>query len=65
MNCVTRTTAITSVAKTAGALSASMPSPDNVDVLDRAYVTSGGDLYCTRCGRKYDRAEYDAEQDEV
>ena len=30
---------------------------DAVDVLDRAYVTASGDLYCTRCGRKYDQAE--------
>lgn len=31
--------------------------PDNIDVLDRAYVTASGDLYCARCGREYDMAE--------
>jgi len=36
---------------------------DSVDVLDRAYVTSSGDLFCTRCGSKYDAAEEAAEDD--
>lgn len=31
--------------------------PDSVDVIDRAYVTASGDLFCQRCGRKYDQAE--------
>ncbi len=37
---------------------------DAIDVLDRAYVTASGDLYCTRCGRKHDKAEEeDAERE--
>lgn len=36
---------------------------DSVDVIDRAYVTQSGDLFCTRCGSKYDQAEEDGEQD--
>lgn len=27
------------------------------DVIDCAYVTASGDLFCTRCGSKYDRAD--------
>jgi uncharacterized protein with PIN domain len=34
------------------------------DVIRQAYVTEGGDLYCDRCGRKYDRAEQEAEEAE-
>ena len=30
--------------------------PDSVDVIDRAYVTESGDVFCRRCGRKYDAA---------
>jgi hypothetical protein len=39
--------------------------PDSVDVLDRAYVTASGDLYCRNCGMEMDRAEQKEEQDEV
>ena len=27
------------------------------DVIDRAYVTTSGDLYCRRCGRRHDYEE--------
>ena len=37
---------------------------DSEDVIDRAYVTDSGDLFCTRCGREYDRAEREAEEEE-
>lgn len=44
--------------------------PDPVDVIDRAYVTASGDLYCSRCGKKYDleeererEAEYEGDGD--
>ena len=39
-------------------------NPDSIDVIDRAYVTSGGDLFCTRCGSGHDRAEEEAEQED-
>jgi len=39
-------------------------SPDSVDVIDRAYVTASGDLFCTRCGRKYDAAEESEREDD-
>jgi len=39
-------------------------SPDPVDVIDRAYVTASGDLYCTRCGRKHDAAEEEEREDD-
>lgn len=31
------------------------------DVIRRAYVTTSGDLFCRRCGRKYDEAEEEAD----
>lgn len=34
-------------------------SSDSVDVIDRAYVTASGDLFCARCGRKHDGDEED------
>ncbi len=37
--------------------------PDSVDVIDQAYVTAGGDLFCWRCGRKYDEAEEEETED--
>ena len=37
-------------------------SPDSVDVTDRAYVTMSGDLFCTRCGRKYDQQEEEEQE---
>jgi hypothetical protein len=37
-------------------------SPDSVDVIDRAYVTASGDLFCTRCGRKHDARAEEAEE---
>ncbi len=27
------------------------------DVMDRAYVTFSGDLFCRRCGKRYDEEE--------
>ncbi len=39
-------------------------APDSADVADRAYVTASGDLFCTRCGRKYDQAEEDEREDD-
>jgi len=38
--------------------------PNSVDVIDRAYVTASGDLFCARCGVKYDQAEEDEREDE-
>lgn len=38
--------------------------PDSVDVIDRAYVTASGDLFCSRCGRRYDAAEEAENEDE-
>ncbi len=39
--------------------------PNDVDVIDQAYVTASGDLFCQRCGVRYDRAdeEYDDDLD--
>jgi hypothetical protein len=40
--------------------------PNNVDVVDQAYVTASGDLFCRRCGSQYDEDEesyYDEEYD--
>lgn len=34
------------------------------DVIDRAYVTASGDLFCARCGSRYDQAEEEAYDDE-
>lgn len=31
--------------------------PNNVDVVDQAYVTASGDLFCRRCGIQYDIGE--------
>lgn len=31
--------------------------PSDIDVVDQAYVTSSGDLFCRRCGRQHDEAE--------
>lgn len=39
-------------------------SANSVDVIDRAYVTASGDLFCTRCGSKYDQAEEEAEEED-
>jgi hypothetical protein len=39
--------------------------PDSVDVLDCAYVTASGDLYCQRCGSKCDAAEEESEMEEA
>jgi len=36
---------------------------NSVDVIDRAYVTASGDLFCTRCGRNYDATEEAEEND--
>ena len=33
--------------------------PDDVDVIDQAYVTASGDLFCRRCGSRYDEEEED------
>ena len=38
--------------------------PNNIDVIDRAYVTASGDLYCYRCGSQYDQEEEDAADEE-
>ncbi len=38
--------------------------PDSVDVIDRAYVTASGDLFCARCGSKYDAAEEEEREDD-
>lgn len=38
--------------------------PNNIDVIDRAYVTMSGDLFCTRCGSRYDQEEEDSYEDE-
>lgn len=37
--------------------------PSNIDVVDRAYVTSSGDLFCRRCGSQHDRSEEDEYDD--
>lgn len=40
--------------------------PSSIDVVDQAYVTASGDLFCLRCGRQYDEEEeayYDEEYD--
>ena len=36
--------------------------PSDVDVVDCAYVTASGDLFCRRCGRQYDAAEAEEEE---
>ena len=38
--------------------------PNNIDVVDRAYVTASGDLFCSRCGSRYDQEEEDSFEDE-
>lgn len=35
--------------------------PDSTDVVDKAYVTASGDLFCQRCGREYDKAQEEEE----
>ena len=37
---------------------------DGDDVIRPAYVTTSGDLFCSRCGRKHDQAEEEDEEDE-
>lgn len=37
--------------------------PSNVDVIDRAYVTQSGDLFCRRCGAQYDAKEEEFDDD--
>lgn len=31
--------------------------PSNIDVIDQAYVTESGDLFCHRCALAHDRRE--------
>jgi len=31
--------------------------PSNIDVIDQAYVTESGDLFCHHCGSAHDRRE--------
>lgn len=38
--------------------------PNNIDVVDRAYVTASGDLYCYRCGSSHDQEEEDFEDED-
>jgi hypothetical protein len=33
------------------------------DVMDRAYVTASGDLFCRRCGMEYDAREERGDED--
>ena len=35
------------------------------DVIRPAYVTASGDLFCDRCGSRYDREEEEAAEDEA
>lgn len=39
-------------------------TPSSFDVIDRAYVTNSGDLFCARCGSRYDIEEEEAIDDE-
>jgi uncharacterized protein YbaR (Trm112 family) len=38
--------------------------PSNVDVVDQAYVTSSGDLFCRRCGTQYDIVDEEGYEDD-
>lgn len=38
--------------------------PDNIDVIDQAYVTASGDRHCRRCGSSYDQVEEGYEYDD-
>lgn len=37
---------------------------NDIDVVDRAYVTASGDLFCHRCGSQHDQREEDAIADD-